>query len=59
MEKRVSRFPKLKLLTIQIDKKIPEAGNDIVYARELLSVIGLDSSDGKTPINPGEPIIGA
>ena len=59
MEKRVSRFAELKPLPIQIDKKIPQAGKDIVYARELLSVIGLDPSEGKTPINAGAPIIGA
>ena len=59
MEKRVSRFAELKPLLIQIDKNIPQAGKDIVYARELLSVIGLDPSEGKTPINSGAPIIGA
>ena len=51
MEKRVSRFAELKPLPIQIDKVIPQAGKDIVYARELLSVIGLDPLQGKTPIN--------
>jgi len=59
MEKRVSKFVELEPLPIQIDKTVPQAGKDIVYARELLSVIGLDPSEGKTPINSGAPIIGA
>ena len=59
MEKRVSRFLNLEPLPIQIDKNIPQAGKDIVYARQLLSVIGLDPSEGKTPINSAAPIIGA
>ena len=45
MEKRVSRFAELQPLPIQIDKDIPQEGKDIVYARELLSVIGLDPSE--------------
>ena len=44
MEKRVSKFVELEPLPIQIDKTVPQAGKDIVYARELLSVIGLDPS---------------
>lgn len=59
MSKRVSRFLDLIPLPIQLDKTIPQAGKDIVYARKLLSIIGLDSSEGKTPINSGAPIIGA
>ena len=59
MEKRVSKFAELEPLPIQIDKTVPQAGKDIVYARELLSVIGLDPSEGSTPINSGAPIIGA
>ena len=55
MLKRVSVFKDLKPLPIQLDKNIPQEGKDIVYARELLSVIGLDPSEGKTPINPGAP----
>ena len=34
MEKRVYSFVELKPLPIQIDKDIPQAGKDIVYARE-------------------------
>ena len=59
MDKRVSRFLELEPLPIQIDKTVPQAGKDIVYARQLLSVIGLDPSEGKTPINSGAPITGA
>src|SRR6056300_784336 len=59
MEKRVSKFLELEPLPIQIDKTVPQAGKDIVYARELLSVIGLDPSEGSTPINSGAPIVGA
>ena len=59
MEKRVSKFSNLRPLPIQMDETVPQAGKDIVYARQLLSVIGLDPSEGKTPINSGAPIIGA
>ena len=58
MEKRVSRFTELNSLPFQIDKVIPQAGKNIVYARELLSVIRLDLSESKTLINSGAPIIG-
>ena len=51
MLKRVSVFKNLKPLPIQLDNNIPQEGKDIVYARELLSVIGIDPSEGKTPIN--------
>ena len=59
MEKRVSRFDELKPLPIQIDKDIPQAGKDIVYARELLSIIGLENNSQNTPINKNAPITGA
>ena len=59
MQKRVSKYLNLEPLPIQIDKTVPQAGKDIVYARQLLSVIGLDPSEGKTPINSGATIIGA
>ena len=55
MEKRISRFGLLKPLPIQNDS-IPEKARDVIYARKLLSVIGLEE---KTPINAGAPIIGA
>ena len=59
MDKRISKFRKLKPLSIQQDANIPIEGRDVVYARQLLSVIGLDPTEGNTPINSGAPIIGA
>ena len=59
MEKRISRYLNLEPLPIQLDETIPQAGKDIVYARKLLSIIGLDPAEGKTPINSGAPITGA
>ncbi len=57
MARRISRFKELKPLPIQ-DAAIPEAARDVVYARKLLSVIGLADGPG-TPINAGAPIQGA
>jgi quercetin dioxygenase-like cupin family protein len=56
MQKRIARFRELEPLPIQ-NEAIPEKARDVVYARKLLSVIGLE--DGKTPINAGAPIVGA
>ena len=58
IEKGVSRFTELNPPPIQIDKNILQVGKDIVYTRELVSVIGLDPSEGKIPINSGGPIVG-
>src|SRR5688500_3090936 len=55
MENRISRFKDLKPLPTQ-SPDIPEKARDVVYARKLLSVIGLPET---TPINSGAPIIGA
>ena len=55
MDKRIARFRELKPLPIQ-NAAIPEKARDVVYARKLLSVIGLET---KTPINAEAPIIGA
>ena len=55
MKDRISRFKDLKPLPIQ-NESIPEKARDVVYARKLLSVIGLEE---KTPINMGAPITGA
>jgi quercetin dioxygenase-like cupin family protein len=57
MAKRIARFSALKPLPIQ-QSDIPLAARDVVYARKLLSVIGLEQ-DGGTPINAGAPIRGA
>ena len=56
MQKRIARYRDLKPLPIQ-QGDIPLAARDVVYSRQLLSVIGLE--DAQTPINSGAPIIGA
>ncbi len=58
MERRVARFRKLHPLPIQQSTSVPQAARDVMYAREIYSVIGLDG-DAKTPINSGAPIRGA
>jgi quercetin dioxygenase-like cupin family protein len=55
MAKRISRYGNLKPLPIQ-SASIPEKARDVIYARKLLSVIGLETT---TPINQGAPIVGA
>ena len=56
MDRRISRFKDLKPLPTQ-NAAIPEKARDVVYARKLLSVIGLEGV--QTPINVGAPIVGA
>jgi quercetin dioxygenase-like cupin family protein len=56
VQDRISRFKNLKPLPIQ-RPDIPEKARDVVYARKLLSVIGLE--DSSSPINAGAPITGA
>lgn len=58
MQARVSRFHDLKPLPVQSGRDVPQAARDVVYARELLSVIGLDGQR-KTAINTAAPIVGA
>ncbi len=58
MEKRVSRFRDLKPLRAAETLDIPQEAKDVIYSRELLSVIGLDGS-ADTPVNQGAPIQGA
>lgn len=58
MAKRVSRFGALKPLPIQDNANIPLAARDVVYARKILSVIGLEQNV-TTPVNAGAPIRGA
>jgi len=55
MAARIARFAALKPLPIQ-NASIPEKARDVVYARKLLSVIGLDAA---TPISAEAPIRGA
>jgi quercetin dioxygenase-like cupin family protein len=56
MAKRIARFRELRPLPIQ-QGDMPLAARDVVYARKLLSVIGLE--DAVTPINAEAPIRGA
>lgn len=58
MQARVSRFADLKPLPVQSSRDVPQAARDVVYARELLSVIGLDGHR-QTAINTSAPIVGA
>ena len=57
MNGRLSRFKDLKPLPIQ-QGDLPQAARDVIYARKLLSVIGLDK-EAQTPINADAPIRGA
>jgi quercetin dioxygenase-like cupin family protein len=59
MAQRVARYRSLKPLAIQSDATIPQAARDVVYARELRSVIGLEAAGATTPISEGAPIRGA
>ena len=59
MSTRVSRYRDLAPLPIQMNAAIPQAARDVVYARELRSVIGLDDANATSPINVGAPIRGA
>jgi quercetin dioxygenase-like cupin family protein len=58
MAARVARFRDLKPLPTQAADEVPLAAKDVVYARKLLSVIGLEDA-GRTPISAGAPIRGA
>lgn len=58
MESRISRYDNLEALPIQKDPDIPTEASDVIYARKLLSVIGLED-EADTPINVGAPIVGA
>ena len=48
MARRVSRFQQLRPLPVQASDRAPQAARDVVYARELLSVIGLEGT-AKSP----------
>ncbi len=58
MKNRAARFESLTPLPIQQDASIPLAALDLVYARKLLPVIGLDGG-AATPITSSAPILGA
>jgi len=57
MLRRVARFASLAPLPAQTDPGVPLAAKDVMYARKLLSVIGLE--EGATPISSSAPIRGA
>ena len=63
MARRIARFAELQPLPVQMDPRIPQAARDVVYARKLLSVIGLEQGAGgsgsSSPINANAPIVGA
>ena len=58
MEQRISRHAELQPLPVQKDSDIPLAARDLIYSRQLLSVLGLDGGT-ETPINVSAPIKGA
>jgi quercetin dioxygenase-like cupin family protein len=57
MVQRVARYRELKPLPTQTATGVPLEAKDVIYARKLLSVIGLES--GSTPVSSNAPIRGA
>jgi quercetin dioxygenase-like cupin family protein len=58
MARRIARYGDLSPMPLQQDQDIPVEMQDLVYARELLSVIGLEGDD-VTPISVAAPVVGA
>ncbi len=58
MGRRVARYAELDPLEVQKNTNLPQEAADIVWARKLLSVVGLEK-DADTPINSAAPIKGA
>ena len=58
MEQRVSRFADLKPLPLAESLDMSQEAKDVIYARTILSVIGL-GEDADTPVSKGAPIEGA
>ena len=58
MEKRVARYDNLEPMEAQKNMDVPLEAADIVWSRQLLSVIGLEEGL-PTPINSAAPIKGA
>ena len=58
MARRVARYAELDPLEVQKSTNLPQEAADIVWARKLLSVVGLEK-DADTPINSAAPIKGA
>ena len=58
MARRVARYAELDPLDVQKNTNLSQEAADIVWARKLLSVVGLEE-DTDTPINSAAPIKGA
>lgn len=58
MASRVARFRDLEPLPVQTNADVPLAAADLIYARKLLTVIGLEGGS-ETPISARAPITGA
>jgi quercetin dioxygenase-like cupin family protein len=58
MAQRVARYRELEPLPVQQNANIPQAARDVIYARKLLSVVGLGMASN-TPISANAPINGA
>ena len=58
MARRVARYAELDPLEVQKNTNLPQEAADIVWARKLLSVVGLEKN-ADTPINSAAPIKGA
>ena len=57
MAPRIARYSDLKPLAMQDNPNIPLAAKDLIYARKIYAVIGLEGV--ATPVNEGAPIQGA
>ena len=58
MSSRVARYEELYALKSQTDGSVPQEALDLIYARELLPVVGLKGGV-ETPISANTPIKGA
>ena len=55
MKTRTSRYANLKPLPLSESLNMSQEAKDVIYARKILSVIGL-GGDVVTPVNKGAPI---
>lgn len=58
MTRRIARFSDLQPISNQQDTSIPQSAKDLIYARKLLPVIGLEGTE-ETPLSDSAPIKGA
>lgn len=58
MAQRVARFGALRPIVAQREQKYPQEVMDLLYARKLLSVVGLED-DRQTAVSDSAPIVGA